>query len=350
MGPLYDVPIAVARDRARAFRDQLRAGIDPLNAKRETERKAVIERGKLVTFKQDAEAYIALHRPEWRSEAHAKQWPKSLATYVYPRLGDVPVSEITTPMIRQVIEPHWVKKTETMSRVLNRITMVLAYAKSHGHRQGDDPTDGLLASFPRKGKVAPVEHYAALPYAELPAMMVALSEIGSPGANALRFLILTAGRTDEVAGAPWSEIKGDVWDIPGKRMKGGRRHRVPLSRPALDLLSSMPRDGDHIFPIGQKRMFKLLKTIPGCAGATVHGMRSAFRQWCAERTAFSRNAVELSLAHKVAQDQTEDSYLRDPDLIVPRRKLMEAWATFCTTAPVEATAAAKVVPIGKARA
>jgi integrase len=331
MGPLYDVPLAVARERAKAFRDQLREGIDPLDAKRERERALVIARGKLVTFQQDAEAYIALHAAEWKSEVHAKQWPASLRAYVYPQIGDTPVSEITPAMIRQIIEPLWINKTETASRVLNRIHMVLAYATSHAHRQGDNPASNLLASLPRKSKVSKVEHFAAVPYAEIGDVMARLREIDTVGSKALRFLTFTATRSNEVFDATWAEIKGDVWTIPGERMKAGRPHRVPLSPAALAILETLPRNGDRVFAgLGPKRMRETLQRLPGRKAATTHGMRSAFKQWATEQTAAARAVIELSLAHAVALDPTESAYLRDADLLERRRVLMWQWAKFCT--------------------
>jgi integrase len=252
----------------------------------------------------------------------------------------------------QILEPIWTAKTETASRVRGRIESVLDWAKARHFRGGDNPArwrghlDKLL---PARAKVQKVKHHPALPYVELPGFMEKLRAMDSISAKALEFTILTAVRTGETIGAKEGEIDfaTKVWTIPGERMKSGRVHRVPLSDRAIEILQTTPREkgSEYLFPGGRKgrglsnmAMSELLKGIYAPSVATVHGFRSTFRDWAAERTNFPREIAEAALAHVLA-DKTEAAYQRG-DLLEKRRRLMREWGRFCET-PL----AGKVIPM-----
>src|SRR5262249_4336949 len=255
-------------------------------------------------------------------------------------------------IVRQVLDPIWTTKAETASRVRGRIESILNWAKASGYRTGENPArwkghlDHLLAE---RTKVSMVEHYAAMPYDQLPGLLVELRAQDGIVARALEFTILTAARVSEAVGARWSEINGDVWTIPADRMKGGKPHRAPLSRRAMDLLETLSRNGDLIFP-GPKFGCALninapRKLLIGMGHhVTVHGFRSSFRDWAAERTNFPSEVADMALAHAVGS-KVEAAYRRT-DLFEQRRRLMQKWAAFCTAAPAQITAS-NVAPIRK---
>jgi integrase len=187
---------------------------------------------------------------------------------------------------------------------------------------------------PKRSEIAKVKHHAALPFAELPEFMQALRELPDVGARALEFTILTAARVGEVRGATWDEINGDVWTIPAERTKAGREHRVPLSPRALAIVDELRRlrVSQFIFP-GRKgclchATFRAVLHRAERPDLTTHGFRSTFRDWAAECTNFPRELAELALAHRVGDD-TERAYQRG-DLLERRRKLMAAWASYCS--------------------
>ena len=338
LGPFNTVTLAEARDAALNARRTLRAGTDPINARREEITQARLGEARSMTFQQCAEAYIAGHKNSWRNPVHARQWPNSLRDYVYPLIGTLPVSEVDTGLIMKILEGIWQEKPETASRVRMRLETVLSWATARGYRFGDNPArwrghlDQLL---PARKTMARVKHHAALPYAEIGAFTSELRSKDGIAARALEFLILTAARTSEVTGAMWSEIdlmKG-LWIIPGERMKAGRDHRAALSKRAMQILTALPREAEFVFPGGQKGKplsnMAMLKTLArmGRAEITVHGFRSTFRDWAAEQTNFPRDVAEMALAHVVG-DKTEAAYRRG-DMFEKRRQLAEAWAIYC---------------------
>ena len=297
-----------------------------------------------MTFDGCAKAYIAAHEAAWRNPKHRQQWTNTLATYVSPVIGQLPVAAVDTGLVLKVVEPIWSKKPETASRVRGRIEVVLDWAKVRGYRDGENPArwrghlDHLL---PAKSKVRKVEHHAALPYAQVGAFMVGLREQPGIGARALEFLILTATRTGETLGAIWNEvdIAARLWTIPAARMKAGKDHRVPLSDAALTVLKQMHaiRHSDYVFPGGRDRrplsemaLLMLLRRMER-GNVTAHGFRSTFRDWAAERTSSPREVAEAALAHAIP-DAVEAAYRRG-DLFDKRRKLMAAWAEYCAKRP-----------------
>lgn len=341
LGSAAEVTLAQAREKALQYRRLLRdQGIDPLASRAASRAKAALDAAKGITFKECADRYIAAHEAAWRNASHREQWPASLAAYVYPVFGDLPVSAIDTALVTKALEPIWAGKTETASRVRGRIEAVLDWAKARGYRDGENPArwrGHLKNLFPARSKVARVVHHPALPYAELPAFMATLRGRPGVGASALEFAILGASRTGEVLGARWDEVHGDVWTIPAGRMKSGKEHRVPLSKRAVEILASLPCSGEFIFQGrgGGKTLSKrgLITALHGMGrpDLTVHGFRSSFCDWVAERTNYPREVAEAALAHAIG-NQVEAAYRRG-DLFDKRRALMAEWARYCTSPP-----------------
>jgi integrase len=349
LGPTHTVSLAEARQKALECRKARLDGRDPIEARRGKRILAKLDADKAMTFAACAERYIASHKAGWRNPKHAAQWPATLGTYVYPVFGSLPVQAVDVGLVMKAIEPIWVQKPETAGRVRGRIESVLDWATARGYRQGENPARwrGHLENLlPKKSKVRRVEHHAALPYTEIAAFMAELRQQEGVAARALEFAILTAARTGEVIGAKWDEIDlGErLWVVPAERMKAGKEHRVPLSDPALAILDGMRkiRQGDHIFPggkaarpISNMAMLMLLRRMDR-GDLTAHGFRSSFRDWAAERTTFAAEVAEMALAHTVS-DKVEAAYRRG-DLFQKRRQLAEAWARFCTAAPMARTA------------
>jgi integrase len=341
LGSYYDLSLAEARERARAFRKMVKDGVDPIDKRRVERAARRAERAKVMTFRQCAEIYVAAHQAGWRNQKHAAQWPSTLSAYVYPHFGALPVQAIDTALVTKALEPIWLKKPETAGRVRGRIESILDWATARGYRKGENPARwrGHLENLlPKKSKVRRVEHHAALPYGELAAFMAELRQQTGVAARALEFTILTASRTGEVIGARWDEISmaERLWTVPPGRMKASREHRVPLSPHAVAILEEMRtiRVGDFVFPggragqpISNMAMMMTMRRM-GRGGLTVHGFRSSFRDWAAERTNFPREVAEMSLAHAVS-DKLEAAYRRG-DLFEKRRQLMVAWAGFCS--------------------
>jgi integrase len=347
LGSFPDVSLAEARERAAECRRLRANGIDPIEARDGDRAKARTGAAQSITFKECAERYIESHKAGWRNPKHAAQWTATLASYAHPAFGGLPVQSIDTGLVLKALEPIWSTKTETATRVRGRIESVLDWATARGYRRGENPArwrghlDNLL---PKRSKVAAVEHHAALRYAEVGAFMSALRDQPGVGAKALELVILTAARTGEAIGAQWSEIDLDaaVWTVPGERMKAGREHRVPLSKPAVAILRKMQgASKEFVFPGGKRgralsnmALTAVLKRM-GRDDLTVHGFRSSFRDWAAEQTNFPREIAEAALAHTL-KDKVEAAYRRG-DAIEKRKKLMTAWAEFCARPATKAT-------------
>lgn len=338
LGPAWDVGLEEARQRAAACRRQLRDGVDPIESKRQSILTARLERARRLTFGECCEKYIDAHRAGWRNAKHAEQWASTLRTYA-GTLQPLPVAQIDTALVIKALESIWVTKTETASRVRQRIESVLDWATAREFRRGDNPArwrGHLQNLLPKPTKLKHVTPRAALPYAELGAFMATLRQQRGLGAHALELQILTATRPGEVAGARWDEFDLDAaaWTIPGERMKAGRAHRIALSTVAVKLLRALPRESDYVFPglrdqpITTATILKALRTLR--PGFDAHGFRSTFRDWAADCTAYRGDIAEAALAH-VLRDKTEAAYKRT-DLFAQRARMMEDWAKFCAAA------------------
>jgi integrase len=342
LGSCITISLQEARERGLECRKLREREIDPIEAREAARREAALQRAKSLTFKDAAIAYMAAHRVAWKNDKHAAQWPATLTKYAYPIIGDLPLQLIDTTLVMKVIEPIWPEKPETANRLRGRIETVLDWATVRGYRQGENPArwrghlDKLL---PARSKVRKTRHHSALPYAELPEFMVRLRQQDGVAARALEFTILTAARTGETIGATHAEtdMENKIWIVPGERMKAGKAHRVPLSDRAIEILENCRDDaGDQesfIFPgrrlgepLSNMAMLKLLQRMER-DDLTVHGFRSTFRDWAAERTSFPNEVIEMALAHAL-DDKTEAAYRRG-DLYEKRQRLMEAWTDYC---------------------
>jgi integrase len=337
LGPYgrHDVTLAKARVAAGECRGMVRENLDPIAEARQKRLDAKLAYAKRMTFQQCVDAYVEAHKTEWRNEKHITEWPSSLNRYA-GLLLPLPVNEINTALIMKCLEPQWSTKTETMTRVRQRMEATLDWATARQFRTGKNPArwrghlDMLLAA---PNKLKNVQHLAALPYGDVGQFMAELHGKDSITAKAVEFGVLTACRPGEVVNAQWSEIdfQKKIWTIPAERMKAEKEHTVPLSPQAIKLLKSLTQVCDFIFP--GRSLKKGLTTMSGLKlvkemrGVTVHGFRSTFREWAGERTNFDRDVIEHALAHQLP-DKVEASYMRKTQL--PKRtKLMTAWADYC---------------------
>ena len=293
------------------------------------------------TFREAAEAVIAMHEPTWRGPKSLQVWTSSLDTYVHPLIGDMPVADVTPGHVMSVLLPIWSDKRETARRVKQRISAICRWAVAQGHRI-DDPAGILIDAALPRGEVK-VQHLPALPYGEVAECLATVKASRGASAScklALEFLILTAARSGEVRKANWDEIdlSGAVWTLPAERMKASREHRVPLSSRAVAVLeeaAELSDGGGLVFPgmrpgrpLSENTHSKLLREL-GFATVT-HGFRSSFRDWAAEQTNAPHAVMEAALAHTI-RNKVEAAYARS-DLFEKRRKLMEAWAQYLAAA------------------
>ncbi|SMQ65954.1 Integrase [Devosia lucknowensis] len=325
------VGLVAARKRADDVRAQLTDGIDPMAEKRKV--------AAIPTFGKAADDYIAGQKAGWSNSKHGWQWEQTLGDAYCSSIRNKSVAEIGVDDIVGVLEPIWLEKAETATRLRMRLEKVLDFAKVKGWRSGDNPavrSGNLIHLLPTRTRQ--VKHHAALAYADVPGVMAKLTDLDGVGAEALRFTILTASRSAEVFGARWDEFDFDkkVWIIPPERMKARQQHTVPLSDAAVAILKIRleKKSCDFVFPgqdlktpISNMTMGKSLKKV--AAGVTVHGMRSAFRDWAGDMTNHPREIAEAALAHKVG-NAVEQAYRRS-DALEKRRALMVDWANFCTS-------------------
>jgi len=351
LGSVEFIDVKVARDLRDAARKLVSEGKNPIEERRR-EREATPPPAVPLfgVFAKEIVAGLPL-----KNAKHRDQWEKTLTTY-QPNLQALPVDQITTQDVLTALRPHWKRIHETAERIRGRTERVLDAARAAGHISGpwENPArwKGHLALLLPRPDVQ-VRHHPALPYAEMADFMAKIRARPSVSARALEFAILTAARTSEVRFATWGEVEGDVWTVPAERMKAGRTHRVPLTQAVLDILDGLRpppeveiKGPGYIFPgwkagepLSNMSMDKILRLEK--SEATVHGMRSTFRDWAGDCTNFADGTIEAALAHQVG-DETERAYRRG-DALLKRRKLMEAWAGFC------AGRTGKVIPMSGSR-
>ncbi|HUB48340.1 MAG TPA: integrase arm-type DNA-binding domain-containing protein [Acetobacteraceae bacterium] len=331
LGATHTVSLKEARERAKKLRQQLLDGADPAKQRQEAKSAPAAQ-----TFAEVAGLYIQGMEAGW-SAIHARQWRSSLRDHVTPVIGSLAVSAIELGDVMRVLQPIWTTKTETASRVRQRLEAVLDYAKVSGWRTGDNPArwDGFLEhKLAAKESVAPVQHHPAMEWQKTPSFLASLANRQGTAAKALAFLILTAARSAEARGATWGEIdlSAAVWTVPPARMKANREHRIPLQDAAMAILHKLrpasPDPAALVFPGAKEGRplsdVALAKLLP--AGVTCHGFRACFRTWAGEKTEFPREVVEMALAHRLG-DAVEQAYARG-SLFTRRRALMEAWGAF----------------------
>lgn len=334
LGSTQDVSLAKARERSAAARELALEGKDPRGIRPLPE---AIEQAK-ITFGAFAKRQVATIEDGFRNRKHRQQWRNTLATYAAP-IADTPIDEVTSEQIQLLLLPIWLAKPETASRVRGRIEYILDAAKAADLRDGDNPARWSLMKLllPKREKNA-VRHHPALPFAEVAAFMGDLRKRIATAARALEFTILTAARSGEIRGMTWGEVdlKKELWTVPKERMKASVEHQVPLSAPALEILTAMKPDdakaSDIVFPaprggaMSDMALSQLLKRL-GRRDITVHGFRSTFRDWAGENTNFEREVIEMALAHGLPS-KVEAAYRRGRAL-EKRRDLMDAWADYC---------------------
>lgn len=335
LGPFPEVGLAEARERARAFRKAVQEGRDPI-AERDQARQQLIEvDARRLTFEEAARRCHAARAAEFRSDKHRQDWINSLVMHAFPIIGARPVDRVDLPEVQAVLAPIWNTKTETATRVRQRMEAVLAWATVSGYRSGDNPArwaENLDQLLPKPSKIRRVRHLAALPYQEAGTFMQDLRKRNGQGARALEFAILTAARSGEVRGMVWDEIdlEGKVWTVPADRIKAGKTHRVPLSEAALALLRATSHREGLVFrsvtgkPLSDMTLSAVCKRMN--VDAVPHGFRSTFKDWSRSCTRYPDEASELALAH-VNSDGTRAAYARD-ELLPMRRRLMDDWARF----------------------
>ena len=336
IGSKNDRSLAQARELAGKMRTALKDGKDPAELIYKFDCKAM-------TFADYAVELIETKRPEWRNEKHAKQWSATLETYAYPSIGRKLPADVSLADVKAILLPMWATKTETATRLRQRIEAVLdnaaVHEKAHGRYNPARWKGNLDQVLPKARKVTKRVHHAAAPYADVAGIMSALRGKDYLSAYCLRFTVLTAARSGEARGALWSEIDltANTWTIPAHRMKADKSHRVPLCEEAIQILSKMREwrmdDSERVFAgsrgglLSDVAVNKMLHNV--APDVTVHGFRSSFRDWGAETTAYPSAVMEAALAH-VNQNQVEAAYQRS-DLFDRRRELMQAWGNYCAS-------------------
>jgi len=356
LGAYPGVGLSDAREMARKASAMLREGIDPVEVRRARRAESRREKARNKSFKDVAEDFIKSKQLSWKNGKHAQQWENTLSTYVYPHFGDLPVQEIDSVMVKEALTPIWYEKTETATRVRQRMETIFNAAEAAGYREGKNPArlEAMLhMGLARAADIQTVRHHPALPYQQMSAFMEALRAREGVAAKGFTFLILTASRVGPVLVAEWSEVDLEkrIWTCPAAHMKIKRRrgketdHRVPLSEDAMRVLREIQkfRESDFIFPsIGKKkglsngafdRVIDRMRKAQEWPHITTHGFRSTFRTWAQEKTLHQREVAEAALAHVIG-DETEEAYAHG-DFFEKRRRLMDDWAKFCSMPYVE---------------
>lgn len=346
LGSYPSVTLAKACERARAARDLLHEGIDPIEEAK-SRRSALAAAVPIPTFDACVIEYIEAHSPAWKGSKNERLKTAILRNYASPHFGNLLVSDVQTAHVLKALKPIWLKKPPTAKKLRLAIEAVLDYAAAHKYRdKGENPAawrGNLKDLLPKKpAGTAKTKHMASLDYESVGDFWADLQKIEGMGAKALQFTILTAARSGEVRGATWGEIdfEARTWTVPPERMKTGVTHRVPLPQAALDLLRALPRlsEVDLVFPsvrggqLSDMTMTAVLRRMN--VPVTVHGFRSTFRTWGADRTKFQREILEVALSHTVG-DEVEQSYQRG-EMLDKRRRVMDAWAAYLATPTAKA--------------
>ncbi|TBW35691.1 site-specific integrase [Azotobacter chroococcum] len=349
LGSYPEVTLADARTLAADARKQTAVGKDPL-ATRDTEREAHREAQRLreakrIPFAKLASDFMAAHGASW-SDKWRQGWLRKLELYAFPSVGALPADEITTEHVLLALQPIWADKTRTADEVRGQMEQILDAATARGLRSGENPArwrghlDNLLSKAEKK-KARKRQHFPAMAWRDVPALMAKLAEIDTPASVAARLLILTGARSHMIRFATWAEfdLEAGVWSLPAERMKMRQAFDIPLAPEVCELLRQLPRmeGSPYLFP-GQGKtgvmhanaVRNLLHGL-GHDDVTRHGFRSSFRDWAGECTSAPREVCELALAHD-ERDQTEGAYSRS-DFLEKRRALMAEWALFITTPP-----------------
>ncbi|WP_201721775.1 site-specific integrase [Polynucleobacter sp. MWH-Tro8-2-5-gr] len=353
IGSLESLSLANARLKAFDLRRLILDGIDPLEQRIVRRTKAIEANNNSITFADAADRCIKTKQAEWSNSKHKDQWVSTIKTYALPIIGKLKVDQITTAHIVKLLEQEikkkngevegtfWKVRTETATRVRQRIEVILDWCKAHKYISGDNPAryqGALCHLLPKANKIKKVAHHPALPFKRIGEFMSDLRTHTGYSALALELLILTATRTSEVIEAKWSEfdLEAKVWTIPAERMKAGKEHRVPLNTRAMEILEHLKtiRVNSYLFPsslhkeraLSNMALLAMMRKMPKYADFVPHGFRSTFRDWAAETTEYSNETVELALAHTI-QNKAEAAYRRQ-DQLEKRASLMADWINF----------------------
>ena len=340
LGSQKDISLSEARELATECRKMVARGLNP-KEERDKDKKALQQaKASSITFDQATLRYIEIQKPSWTNGKHAQQWSNTVETYASPIIGKTACSEVTKEQVLKILTPLWTTKNETATRVRSRIEKILGWAIAKGYRTAPNAAaykDNLQPLLPLINKRQIVKHHNAMHYDDIPNFIKSIKDDPSVSARALLHCILTATRTSETTDATWDEfsLHKKMWIIPKDRMKKGIEHRIPLSTQAHQRLSATENTTKKIVfhgtretkPISNMTMLNYLQRKEGCEKITVHGFRSTFRDWAAEKAKFPREVCEQALAHAL-KDQTEAAYQRG-DYFDKRIELMQAWADYC---------------------
>ena len=392
LGSFNDVSLDEARDLAHAHRKSVREWkakarfaavalqaatptpvadlpLDPITALLRAKKAKATRAVQGLTFAQAADKFLrnTIERGEDGNKKHKAQWRSTLEKYAFPIIGKRPIAEITVADVFDVLDPIWLEKAETASRVRQRIEKVLHWAAGMDYRSGENPAalDGKLgALLPKAGKKVAVEaHHPAVAIADARRWWEHLGKMDGQGALALRLAVLCACRSGEVRGLTWGEVEfGEEGPerivFPASRMKAKTPHIVPLSPAAVAVLRAAAalRDGEAwpddlpsdalVFPAARggqlsdmtlsavmRRMHEA-ETEEGRPGyldthsrrpAVPHGCRSTFRDWAGQE-GYPRDLAEEALAHTIG-NAVEAAYARSQRAEL-RKPMMQAWADF----------------------
>ena len=341
LGAFADVPLATAREKTLECRRLVASGLNPRDERDKVKTEVKVAKAHSVTFEKAAKEYIETNRQSWKNVKHAQQWENTLDTYAFSKIGKVPCADVSKEQVLAILKPIWTEKHETATRLRGRIEKILDWAMAKGYRTAANSAvlkGNLQPLLPTINKRKRIEHHTALHYDDVPKLFASIKDDPSTSARALVFCILTATRTTETTDAQWKEISLDkkIWIVPKERMKRGIEHRVPLSTQLIEILNFMDKsESSYVFygksrksmPISNMTMLKYLQRKEGYEKITVHGFRSSFRDWAAEKGNFPREVCEQALAHSLA-DQTEAAYQR-ADYFDKRMVLMQAWTDYC---------------------
>ncbi|MDA9807336.1 integrase arm-type DNA-binding domain-containing protein [Alphaproteobacteria bacterium] len=330
LGGISTVSLEEARELAYQYRKIARSGGDPILERQKN-------RGLQTTLIYCTKKVHEINLPTWKNEKFAKQWLSSLEHHVFPAIGKLPISQVTSADILRVLTPIWNTKGDTAKKIKQRLRMIIKWARAQGYFQGDDPVELAEQALPKQLKSN--DHHKSLEFEKLPEMISNLrkSKISLPTKLALEFTILSACRTSEVLEAKWEEIDLTklIWSIPSERMKGGKVHQVPLTDRMTVILNDCKKlktNNNLLFPseingeaLSNNTMRLALKKRLN-VDATVHGMRSSFKDWASETTNFANEVSEMALAHTIS-NKTELAYRRRT-LIEKRRQLMKKWSDY----------------------
>lgn len=353
LGSLEICSLANARQKSLDLRRAIFEGIDPIDERQAKILGARESHQHSITFNEAADRCIKTKQAEWSNSKHNDQWVSTIKTYALPIIGKLKVDQITTAHIVKLLEQEikkkngevegtfWKVRTETATRVRQRIEVILDWCKAHKYISGDNPAryqGALCHLLPKANKIKKVAHHPALPFQRIGEFINDLREHSGYSAYALELLILTATRTSEVIEAKWSEFNLDanVWTIPADRMKSGKEHRVPLNNRAIEILGQLQeiRVNSYLFPstlhkegcLSNMALLSMMRKMPKYSDYVPHGFRSTFRDWAAEITDYPNETIELALAHSI-KNKAEAAYRR-LDQIEKRKKLMADWNNY----------------------